>query len=246
MQNSFDMTTIVFALLAAFVVWKLRSVLGTRNGAEKPPSNPFASRAPGGSGARRGDADSGDSGNRVIPLPGAAEPPVAVAPALAKDDRWKPNAEPGSKAWAGLDAIAAADSAFAIKPFAEGAKSAYEMIVTAFAEGNREVLRNLLSPEVFESFAAALAEREKRGEKVTTTFVSIDKVMIDDAGLKGRIAEIKIHFTAQMITATRDQAGTVIDGSPDKVVQIDDIWTFARDTGSRDPNWKLVATETAS
>jgi predicted lipid-binding transport protein (Tim44 family) len=243
MQNSFDMTTIVFALLAAFVVWKLRSVLGTRNGAEKKPSNPFASRAPGGSMARRGDADGGDSGDRVIPLPGAAEPPVASAP--AKDDRWKPNAEPGSKAWAGLDAIAAADPAFAIKPFVDGAKSAYEMIVTAFAEGNREVLRNLLSPEVFESFAAALAEREKRGEKVTTTFVSIDKVMIDDAGLNGRTAEIKIHFTAQMITATRDQAGTVIDGSPDKVVQIDDVWTFARNTGSRDPNWKLAATETA-
>ena len=244
MQNSFDMTTIVFALLAAFVVWKLRSVLGTRNGAEKPPSNPFASRAPGRFlRARRGDADSGDSGNRVVPLPGAAEPPVAIAP--AKDDRWKPFAEPGTKAWAGLDAIAAADPAFAIKPFAEGAKSAYEMVVTSFAEGNREVLRNLLSPEVFESFAAALAERERRGEKVTTTFVSIDKVMIDDAGLNGRTAEIKIHFTAQMITATRDQAGTVIDGSPDKVVQIDDIWTFARDTRSRDPNWKLAATETA-
>jgi predicted lipid-binding transport protein (Tim44 family) len=244
MQDSFDMTTIVFALLAAFVVWKLRSVLGTRNGAEKPPSNPFASRAPGRFlRARRGDADSGDSGNRVIPLPGAAESPVAIAP--AKDDRWKPNAEPGSKAWAGLDAIAAADPAFAIKPFAEGAKSAYETIVTAFAEGNREVLRNLLSPEVFESFAAALAELERRGEKVTTIFVSIDKVVVDDAGLNGRTAEIKIHFTAQMITATRDQAGTVIDGSPDKVVQIDDIWTFARDTRSRDPNWKLAATETA-
>jgi predicted lipid-binding transport protein (Tim44 family) len=244
MQDSFDMTTIVFAVLAAFVVWKLRSVLGTRNGAEKPPSNPFASRAPGRFlRGRRDDPGSGDSDNRVIPLPGAAQPPVALAP--AKDDRWKPYAEPGSKAWAGLDAIAAADPAFAIKPFADGAKSAYEMIVTAFAEGNREVLRNLLSPEVFESFAAALAEREKRGEKVTTTFVSIDKVVIDDAGLNGRIAEIKIHFTAQMITATRDQAGTVIDGSADKVVQIDDVWTFARDTRSRDPNWKLAATETA-
>jgi predicted lipid-binding transport protein (Tim44 family) len=244
MQDSFDMTTIVFAVLAAFVVWKLRSVLGTRNGAEKPPSNPFASRAPGRFlRGRRDDPVSGDSDNRVIPLPGAAEPPVAIAP--AKDDRWKPYAEPGSKAWSGLDAIAAADPAFAIKPFADGAKSAYEMIVTAFAEGNREVLQNLLSPEVFDSFAAALAERDKRGEKVTTTFVSIDKVMIDDAGLNGRTAEIKIHFTAQMITATRDKAGAVIDGSADKVVQIDDVWTFARDTRSRDPNWKLAATETA-
>lgn len=245
MQDSFDMTTIIFALLAAFVVWKLRSVLGSRNGAEKPPFNPFARRAPGGLGPRAGDpARDRDSVNRVITLPGAAEPPVVPAP--NKNDRWKPYAEPGSNAWAGLDAIAAADPGFAINPFLEGAKSAYEMIIAAFAEGNREVLRNLLAPGVFESFTAALDEREKRGEKVTTTFVSIDKVEIGEAALRAKTAEIKLHFTSQMITATRDQSGTVIDGSPDRVVQVDDIWTFVRDTGSRDPNWKLAATESAS
>jgi predicted lipid-binding transport protein (Tim44 family) len=242
MQDSFDMTTIIFALLALFVVWKLRSVLGTRNGTEKPPFNPFARRAPGGLGPRPGDP-ARDSVNRVIALPGAAEPPVATA--ADKGDRWKPYAEPGSKTWAGLDAIAAAEPGFAIKPFVEGAKSAYEMIVTAFAGGNRDVLQNLLSPSVLESFTAALAEREKRGEKITTTFVSIDKVAIEEAALRDKTAEIKIHFTSEMITATRDQAGTVIDGSPDRVVQIDDNWTFVRDTGSRDPNWKLAATETA-
>lgn len=242
MQDSFDMTTIIFALLAAFVVWKLRSVLGTRNGAEKPRSDPFARRAPGGLGPRAGDP-AHDTVNRVIPLPGAAEPQVATAP--DKADRWKPYAEPGSQAWEGLDSIAADDSSFAIVPFVQGAKAAYEMIVTAFAEGNREVLRNLLSQSVFESFAAALAEREKRGEKITTTFVSIDNVVFDGAALRGKTAEIKIHFTSQMITATRDPSGKVIDGSPDKVVQVDDIWTFVRDVGSRDPNWKLAATETA-
>ena len=236
------MTTIIFALLAAFVVWKLRSVLGTRNGSEKPPFNPFARRAPGGLGPRAGDP-ARDSVNRVIPLPGAAEPPVAVAP--NKDDRWKPYAEPGSQAWAGLDSIAAADLNFAIGPFIGGAKSAYEMIVTAFAEGNREVLRNLLSPSVFESFDSALTEREKRGEKITTTFVSIDNVAIEEAALAAKTAEIKLHFTSQMITATRDQSGKVIDGNADRVVQVDDSWTFVRDTSSRDPNWKLAATETA-
>jgi len=242
MQDSFDMTTIIFALLAAFVVWKLRSVLGTRSGSEKPPFNPFARRAPGGLGPRAGDP-ARDSVNRVIPLPGAAESPVAVAP--NKDERWKPYAEPGSKVWAGLDSIAAADSNFAIGPFIGGAKSAYEMIVTAFAEGNREVLRNLLSPGVFESFDSALTEREKRGEKITTTFVSIDNVAIEEAALAAKTAEIKLHFTSQMITATRDQSGKVIDGSADRVVQVDDSWTFVRDTSSRDPNWKLAATETA-
>jgi predicted lipid-binding transport protein (Tim44 family) len=243
MQDSFDMTTIIFALLAAFVVWKLRSVLGTRNGAEKPPFNPFARRAPGGLGPRAGDP-ARDPADRVITLPGAAGP--ALAPAPDKADRWKPYALPGSPAWAGLDAIAAADPAFAIKPFMEGAKSAYEMIVTAFAEGNRDVLRSLLAPSVFESFTTALDEREKRGEKVTTTFVSIDKVAADAAALRGNTAEIKLHFTSQMITATRDQAEKVVDGSADRVVQVDDIWTFVRDTVSRDPNWKLAATESAS
>jgi predicted lipid-binding transport protein (Tim44 family) len=107
------------------------------------------------------------------------------------------------------------------------------------------VLRNLLSPSVFESFDSALAEREKRGEKITTTFVSIDNVAIEEAALAAKTAEIKLHFTSQMITATRDQSGNVIDGSADRVVQVDDSWTFVRDTSSRDPNWKLAATETA-
>ena len=221
------------------MVWKLRSVLGTRNGTEKPPSNPFATGASGSISARRGEP-----AGQVITLPGAAEASGANAP--AKDDRWKPYAESGTPAWTGLDDIAAADSGFAIKSFIEGAKSAYEMIVIAFADGNRAMLRNLLSPEVYEGFAAALDGREKRGEKLTTTFVSIDKVAIEDAALQGRIAKIKVHFTAQMTTVTRDSSGTVIDGDPDKVVQIDDIWTFTRDTSSRDPNWKLSVTETAN
>jgi predicted lipid-binding transport protein (Tim44 family) len=238
MQESFDVTTIIFALLAAFVVWKLRSVLGTRNGTEKPPRNPFATGAPGGFETRRGDARS-----QPIPLPGAAE--TRVAAAAGKDDKWKPYTEPGSSAWAGLDSISAADPDFAIQPFAAGAKSAYEMIIVAFAEGNREVLRNLLSPDVYEGFAGALDERERRGEKLSTTFISIDGMTIEDATLLGRTAKIKVHFTSQMTTATRDANGTLVDGDPDKIVKIDDIWTFARDTSSRDPNWKLSATETA-
>jgi len=237
MQEPFDMTTIIFALLAAFVVWKLRSVLGMRSGTEKPRRNPFVKGTPGGFEARRDAA-----GRPEIALPGAAEPQAAAPP---KGDKWKPFAEPGSSAWTGLDAIAAADPNFAIQPFAAGAKAAYEMIITAFAGGNRQVLRNLLSPEVYQGFAAALDEREKRGHKLTTTFVSIDKVTITEAMLQGRTAKIKIHFTSQMTNATHDASGNVVEGDPDKVVKVDDIWTFARDTGSRDPNWKLCATETA-
>jgi len=233
MQDSFDVTTIIFALLAAFVVWKLRSILGTRNGEEKPPRNPFLNRSP-----------VSDPEGKVITLPGAAEAPPSARTAAFSDpaERWKGFAEPGSKAWAGLDAIAAADPSFAVQPFLDGAKAAYEMIVTAFAAGNRELLENLLAKDVYESFAAVLSEREKRGEKVETTFVSIDKVLIDDAAMRGGFAQITLRFAVQLITATRDQSGTVIDGSLEKVTEINDIWTFARDVGSRDPNWKLIAT----
>jgi predicted lipid-binding transport protein (Tim44 family) len=238
MQNSFDLTTIIFAFLAAFVVWKLRSILGTRTGEEKPPRNPFIGNARNGAVARPGDAD-----NKVIPLPGVTPPNGAqtVAPADAAE-RWKPYAEPGSKAWGGLDAIAAADPSFAIKPFLDGAKSAYEMIVTSFADGDRRILQNLLAKDVYDSFTAALSEREKRGEKVETTFVAIDNGSVADAEMRGRVAEITLRFSAQLITATRDSNGAVIDGSADKVVEINDIWSFARDVDSRDPNWKLAST----
>lgn len=235
MQDSFDVTTIIFALLAAFVVWKLRSILGTRSGSEKPPSNPFLNRT---QDAPRDGA--GDPSN-VITLPGAA-PAYAGGVAADWTQRWKDFAEPGSKAWTGLDSIAAADSSFAIHPFINGAKSAYEMIITAFAAGNRDVLEHLLAKDVYDSFNAALVEREKRGAKVETTFVSIDKATIDDAELLGGSAQITLRFAAKIITATRDQSGTVIEGSPEKVVEINDVWTFARDLGSRDPNWKLIAT----
>lgn len=232
------MTTIVFALLAAFVVWKLRSVLGTRTGTEKPPINPFARGA-----SKTFERQAADAGNKVVALPGAAEP---APPAIQdKTERWKPFAEPGSSTWAGLDSIAAADPSFAMKPFISGAKSAYEMIIMAFAEGKREVLSSLLSPEVYEGFVDAIDKREHRGETLSTAFVSIDDPAIEDARLEGRTAKIKLHFTSEMTTGTRDSSGKVIEGDPDKGVRADDVWTFSRDTASRDPNWKLCATESA-
>jgi predicted lipid-binding transport protein (Tim44 family) len=235
MQNSFDVTTIIFAFLAAFVVWKLRSILGTRTGEEKPPRNPFVNDATGTPRARIGASDA-----KVIPLPGAAAPNASAPP--ASTERWKPYAEPGSKVAAGLDAIAAADPSFAVQPFLDGAKSAYEMIVMSFADADRPVLQNLLAKDVYDSFATAIADREKRGEKVETTFVAIDNAAIADAGMRGRFAEITLRFPAQMITATRDSTGAVIEGSADKVVEVNDTWSFARDVNSRDPNWKLVST----
>ena len=233
-SDSFDVTTIIFAALALFVVWKLRSVLGTRTGHEQRP-DPVARQG-------RPAANGQDEGN-VVRLPGAPE--RRTAPQAAKppaENRWDGLAERGSKVWEGLDQAAAADPTFDGRQFIEGAKAAYEMIITAFARGDRNALKGLLSREVFDSFAQAITDREQSGTRVDTTFVSIDKAEISDVQLRGKLIQIAVNFSSKLITATFDRDGKVIDGNPDKVVDVGDLWTFAHDAGSRDPNWNLVAT----
>jgi predicted lipid-binding transport protein (Tim44 family) len=127
----------------------------------------------------------------------------------------------------------------------DGARAAYEMIVGAFARGDRESLRSLLAPDVFESFSAAIGAREAQGETVETTFVSIDKVTIAAAHLRDGAAQITVRFASRLITLTRDRSGAIVDGGVDRIVDVVDVWTFARQAGARDPNWKLVATEAA-
>ena len=124
-----------------------------------------------------------------------------------------------------------------------GAKQAYEMIVTAFAEGNRKTLRNLLSREVYDGFVAAITEREARGDQIDQSFVGINKADLVEAEMKKDTAQISVKFISEIITATRDKAGTVLAGDPKKIKEVIDIWTFARVNSSRDPNWKLVATQ---
>jgi predicted lipid-binding transport protein (Tim44 family) len=239
MHEPLDATTIIFALLAIFVLWKLRSVLGTRTGHEKePPTDSFFRRT------RTPEPPHSANDDKVVRLPSAAEEPrVRVAPAPVPD-RWKDYAEPGSKLAAGFDAIAAADPNFNLPAFVTGARTAYEMIVVAYAAGNRETLHNLLADDVYASFVAVISQRESRDQTMDTTLVSIDKVSFDDAALRGRSAQLTVRFAAKLVTATHDRAGNVVDGNPDKVVDMIDIWTFARDTDARNPNWKLVATQT--
>jgi predicted lipid-binding transport protein (Tim44 family) len=236
MQEPFDITTVIFALLAAFVVWKLRSVLGTRTGHERPPQERPR-------GSERLDDAANDS--KVIRLPGAANDSRLGASSKGEQDRWSPYASSGSALGSGFDQIASLDANFQPREFVEGAKAAYEMIIGAFAAGDRDTLRNLLAKDVYDSFAAAVADREARGEQVETTFVSIDKAEFTDVQLRGKTANVTMKFQSKLITATRDKSGAVVDGNPDKVVDMADIWTFARDMTSRDPNWRLVATEAA-
>jgi predicted lipid-binding transport protein (Tim44 family) len=138
--------------------------------------------------------------------------------------------------------IKLADRNFETEHFISGAKKAHEMIVTAFAKGDRETLRPLLSDEVFAAFDRVLKERESRKESVKFTLVGYKDVKIAHASLKGRTAEITLSFLVQFISSTSNEAGAVIEGDPANVRDITDVWTFARDLRGSNPNWILVAT----
>ena len=240
MQDVFDFWWIIYATIAVVIFVKLRSVLGQRTGRERPPYDPYSARDT----VRPSTNDRSSTNDNVVALPGrAAEPVPKPVDAAVAADRWSGIAALGSPVAAGLDAIAREDKSFDGKHFVAGARAAYEMIVTAFAEGDRRTLKNLLSRDVYDGFEAAIRDREAKGETAESRFVSIDKSDVTDAELRGRTAQITIRFVSQLVSVTRDRAGAVIEGSPEKVTDVTDVWTFARDLSSRDPNWKLVATE---
>lgn len=236
MENVFDIYTIIFLALAVFIFLRLRSVLGQRTGRERPPYDPFAAREP-----VRPATDN------VVQIPNRTAESTAKktedTAAVAPTERWKGVAEAGSPLAAGLDAVVGADGTFDANHFLTGARAAYEMIVTAYAEGDRRSLRNLLSREVYDGFDGAITEREKRGDVVESRFVSIDKATITNAEVRGRSAQLTVRFLSKLVSVTRNKAGEVIDGNAESVTDVTDVWTFARDVSSRDPNWKLVATE---
>ena len=145
-----------------------------------------------------------------------------------------------------LTALMRADPGFDPNQFLDGAKAAYELIVTAFAQGDEAELQQLLGGEVFDGFQRAIREREERGEKVESSLVGIDKADIIEAEVKNRTAYVTVKFVSELISVTRDAEGEVVEGDPKKVREVTDIWTFAREVASRNPNWKLVATETAN
>lgn len=225
-----DFGTIVFMIAAVVIFWQLRNVLGKRTGNERPPFDPYSAPRP-----QPTDTNGPDN---VVSLPrkrageteGGYSDIDKIAPAITPLNR-------------GLRAIRDADSSFDPKTFLEGAKAAYEMIVTAFAAGDRKTLKNLLSREVYDGFVSAISEREARGETVQSSFVGVEKAEYTAAEMKGTEANVTLRLVSQLISATRNKEGEVIDGDPEAVAEVKDLWTFARDTRSRDPNWKLVASQ---
>ncbi len=224
-----DLPTVIFALVALFVAYKLRSVLGVRNNSERQPGGLLAPlrRAP------------GPPSPAVVQPDGAA--PASVPPPAA--DRWKGVAEPDPAVWSGVDAIAAADRDFSPQAFLSGARAAYDMVVHAFAAGDTATLRSLMAPEAFANFDNAIRGRLAKGQTMTTTVVSIDEATIVGAQLVGATAQLTVRFAAKLASVTRDPVGAIVDGSANAVADHIDLWTFARDVRSRDPNWMLTATQ---
>ena len=203
-----DPATVIFAFLAIFVLWKLRSVLGERSGFEQSP-DAFAPPPP--------------------PPPRAAEPD------------WAELID-GQGARAGIDELIRIQPSFTPRAFLDGARAAYEMVVTAFARGDEATLKSLASEDVFGSFSGAIAERARQGETMETTLVGMNQTKIIGAGVDRTIGHVVVRFDSQFIMATRDRNGAVVEGDPTKPTNIVDVWTFARPNSASGPNWTLVAT----
>ena len=243
MDEFFDIPTLIAIGIAVVVLWRLRSVLGTRTGNERGPRNPLQR-------SQQTTAQKADGNVTALNRPA----PVEAAPVVADPDRraLKLEAEidrlshgDGHVA-TGLKAIADADPTFSPKDFLDGAKAAYEMIVTAFATGDRKTLKTLLDKDVYDGFESAIAAREADGKTVSFTFVGLPKIEIAHAEVDKRDARIAVAFTAEVVQATKDKDGAIVEGNATDVATIADEWTFARNPKSRDPNWRLVATNQLS
>jgi predicted lipid-binding transport protein (Tim44 family) len=230
---------ILFAAIAAFFVLRLRGVLGKRSGHNKRSlRDAFGKR-----GKEEADED------KVVHLPdrakdeeaGEEEDEAFEAGSKPPEEAEQPE-EPETPLAAGLTQIKLADRSFDEEGFLAGARAAFEMVISSFAEGNAKSLRPLLANDVYNDFAGAIEERKAQGQILDTTLVGITETEIIEAELQGRTAFVTIKFISEQVNVTRDAEGEVVDGDANHVTKITDIWTFARNTRSRDPNWTLVAT----
>jgi predicted lipid-binding transport protein (Tim44 family) len=224
---------LILAGFAAFILYRLYASLGRRTGQEQPPRfDPLNGRE---RIENRRPTTIASKDDNVVPLPRAREMPrpvseIALSPAVAS----------------GVDAVRQFDPTFEPDGFVRGAKAAHELIARAFAQGDRAALRPLLSEDVYASFDAAITAREKAGQQVDFSFIGLKQTNLEEVSLRGRIAEVTVRFVSELISATRDAAGAVIEGAAGVVREVTDVWTFARDTRSSDPNWKLVSTAAAA
>ena len=225
MSSVMDPLNLVLLIVAAIVAWRLWGVLGTRTGLEKPP---------------------------IVFQPTPAKPqstqpePAQDGEVLEPENRkpvWFGHATEGSELAIGLAAIADKAPDFTASSFVRGASAAYEMVLEAYAKSDKATLKPLLSKELYDSFSSAIDSRKADGQSMTFQFVGVKSAPLRRAALNGTKAQVEVDFVAEMISATLDKAGTVVDGDAKSIRTVTDLWTFERDVTSKDPNWKLVATD---
>lgn len=206
---------LVLAGIAVFLILRLRSVLGTREGYERPPE-PLATPA------RRG-----------LEVVEAGEDRDITDHAVAGSDTAK-----------ALAAMKRIESGFSVGEFLGGARGAYEMIIMGFERGNLDDLVPLLSRDVFESFDEVVQRREREGLRVEAHFVGLREVALAGAHFNAttKEAELVVRFIGELTSVVRDREGKIVEGDANAVKQERDTWTFARKMGSDNPNWRLVAT----
>ncbi len=220
---------IILAMVAGFVVLRLRNTLGRRTGLD--PREPQSGNTPDAFGGTERPAN--DRPDNVVTLPGARRPRDAA------------DIEPmyqGTPLEAGLVQIKLADPNFSPSRFLEGAGKAFEMIVAAFAKHDTDTLKPLLSADVFSRFAAAIQDREERGETMDTELVVLKPPRLESVEMQDTRAIVAVRFQSEQVNIVKDRDGKVIEGDRNNVESVTDIWTFSRDTASRDPNWALIAT----
>jgi predicted lipid-binding transport protein (Tim44 family) len=206
-------------------VYRLRKVLGRRTGHERPPPDQLS---------RRQRSEQGSE--NIIELPDRARAASDAALEVDTDD------EADDPLATGLAGIEAADSSFNPEDFSSGARNAFEMVIQAFADGDQKTLRGMLNDEVFDNFGSEIERREGLDNVLETTLIGIKSSEILEARMEARIAFITVKFVSEQVNVTRDRGGEVIEGDPNHVANVTDIWTFARNTRARDPNWTLVET----
>ena len=228
MNQVFDPLNLVLLVVAIIVAWRLWSVLGTRTGHEKRIDIPL------------GGVPAEKSGSEP-----AQDRDEEVRYGLPEEEKpvWEGVAEENSLLARMLERMREVAPDFDARHFLEGAKAAYEMIVTAFAEGDVKTLKSLLAPEVLAEFEKAMEERRRQGWEQEFEFVGLDEAKLLRAALQGTVARLTVRFVSRVITVTRDAQGNVVAGKPDRLATVKDVWTFERDLTSSDPNWRLVSTE---
>ncbi len=220
-SGSFPIDIILFGMVAAFLVLRLRSVLGRRQGFEQPPAEPIQ--------------------------PDTARPVPSAGPVIdgrAEPDRVRDLPDPASPPGQALMRMTGVDRNFHPARFLDGAESAFRIIVAAFAAGDRAGLRPLLSDDTFRAFEGAISAREAAGETQRTEIRSIDHAAIEQADLRGSIADITVRFVSDQVNITLGRDGNPVAGA-DAVTEITDLWTFERDLNAPDPTWRLVAARSA-